>query len=362
MNICYIVYQVTNIENNKIYVGVHKTKDPNVFDGYIGGGMYINSPSSYAKPNSPYQYAVKKYGPNKFKRTTLKIFNNYKEAYDLESEIVNKEFIKRNDTYNAQLGGFSGGFRINTVYQFNNLGEFVKKWDTIMEASEFYGVSHSAIFNAVKFKNSSCGFYWAYDESIDVKKFSKMNTGTVCYAYDSETGKYLGKYESVPQAAEETQCRKQDIQRALKGGYKVNNYYFSTKLMEEYSGKQKISIKNKVIYVYNLDGEFIFEVKNTQELKSYLNITTTNPITVALRTGRPYKQWQFSLEKVEKMSKIINKRNISKKIGRFSIDGELLETYDSITAAVNIYGTGVQKVLKGQQSHCKGFLFEFITD
>lgn len=30
----YIVYLTTNIVNNKIYVGVHGTKDPTVFDGY----------------------------------------------------------------------------------------------------------------------------------------------------------------------------------------------------------------------------------------------------------------------------------------------------------------------------------------
>ena len=93
MNKCYIVYQVTNIVNNKIYIGVHKTKNPDIFDGYIGGGMYVNNPSSYAKPNSPYQYAMKKYGPSKFKRTVLKVFETAEEAYNLEAEIVNPSFF-----------------------------------------------------------------------------------------------------------------------------------------------------------------------------------------------------------------------------------------------------------------------------
>lgn len=34
----WIVYCTTCIVNNKIYIGVHKTKTPDVFDGYIGGG------------------------------------------------------------------------------------------------------------------------------------------------------------------------------------------------------------------------------------------------------------------------------------------------------------------------------------
>lgn len=358
----YIVYQVTNVINNKIYIGVHQTKNPDIFDGYIGGGIRVNSPSSYAKPNSPYQYAVKKYGPKNFKRTVLKIFDNYIDAYNMEAEIVDKDFIKREDTYNAQLGGFSGGFRINITYQFNSDGDLIKEWDTVMEASEFYGKSHTSILNAIKFKQASCGFYWSYDKKINIEEYSKMNKGTVCYVYSSDTGKYIDRYDSVPEASKNTGCRKQDIQRALRGGYRVNNYYFSTKLMEEFQKAPRISIKNKSVYVYNLDGDFIFESKTVSELKEYLNIKTVNPVTVSLRTNRPYKTWQFSLEKVNSMPKVINNKNISKKVGRFSMDKNLLEIFDSITAAVNIYGTGVQRVLKGQQSHCKGFIFEFITD
>jgi len=43
----YIVYLTKNKKSKvngeyKIYIGVHKTKDPNIFDGYIGCGIYIN--------------------------------------------------------------------------------------------------------------------------------------------------------------------------------------------------------------------------------------------------------------------------------------------------------------------------------
>ena len=55
----YIVYQTTNLSNNKIYIGQHKTKDPNIFDQYLGCGIKVNMPSSYENPCSPLQYAVK---------------------------------------------------------------------------------------------------------------------------------------------------------------------------------------------------------------------------------------------------------------------------------------------------------------
>lgn len=37
----YIVYLTTNLINRKIYVGVHKTENPDIFDGYLGNGLTI---------------------------------------------------------------------------------------------------------------------------------------------------------------------------------------------------------------------------------------------------------------------------------------------------------------------------------
>ena len=62
-------------------------------------------------------------------------------------------------------------------------------------------------------------------------------------------------------------------------------------MLEEYNGKPKVSIKNKTIYVYNLEGEFLTELKNREEIKKYFNIKTTNPITLALRKKSNYKTY-----------------------------------------------------------------------
>ena len=96
----YIVYQTINLVNNNIYIGVHGCEDPDVFDGYIGCGVVITNPSSYNKPQTTFQYAVKKYGTSNFRRTVLNIFDTSEEAYALEKQIVNKAFIKRKDVYN----------------------------------------------------------------------------------------------------------------------------------------------------------------------------------------------------------------------------------------------------------------------
>ena len=62
----YLVYLTHCISNNKIYVGVHETVDPNVFDGYLGNGVYTTRPASYKKSTTPFKAAVNKYGINIF--------------------------------------------------------------------------------------------------------------------------------------------------------------------------------------------------------------------------------------------------------------------------------------------------------
>lgn len=72
----YIVYLTTNKINNKIYIGVHETEDPDIFDGYIGCGAYLNKPSSYNKGKTHLHNAILKYGTSAFHRHTLKVLIN----------------------------------------------------------------------------------------------------------------------------------------------------------------------------------------------------------------------------------------------------------------------------------------------
>ena len=90
----YYLYEVKNLLDNKIYVGVHQTK--HLDDGYMGSGKVIRS-------------AIHKHGIENFTKVILEFFDTSEAMYAKEAEIVTLEFLKRPDVYNICCGG-SGGW------------------------------------------------------------------------------------------------------------------------------------------------------------------------------------------------------------------------------------------------------------
>jgi hypothetical protein len=95
----YIIYKITNTINRKIYIGKHQTKDLN--DGYMGSGKHL-------------KHSIDKYGIDNFKKEVLFIFENENDMNAKEAEIVNGEFVLREDTYNICVGGQGGFSYINS--------------------------------------------------------------------------------------------------------------------------------------------------------------------------------------------------------------------------------------------------------
>ncbi len=91
----YYVYQITNLLNNKIYVGKHKSAKHPDANGYYGSGKQIKS-------------AIEKYGIENFKKEVLHYCSSLDEMANKELSIVTEDFVKRKDTYNMHKGGPGG--------------------------------------------------------------------------------------------------------------------------------------------------------------------------------------------------------------------------------------------------------------
>lgn len=107
----YTIYKVTNLINEKVYIGKHKTT--NLDDNYLGSGTLILR-------------AIRKYGEENFRKEILYIFDNEKDMNDCEKSLVDNNFINSDNTYNLTCGGH-GSWEFINKNGLNNINNNSRK-------------------------------------------------------------------------------------------------------------------------------------------------------------------------------------------------------------------------------------------
>ena len=360
-----IVYLTVNTKNHKVYVGVHKTSSPDKFDGYLGCGISRRRPSCLLNPKTPFQYAVKKYGFDAFRRVIIKVCDTYEEALKIESIIVDEKFVNSKFTYNIALGGGNPSDCSIPCYKYDLKGNFVNEYNSVKEASEIMNLKFpTSISTAITNKTPSCGFLWSFDkvDKLDISDYyisNYNNKKNIVYLYDLN-GNYVKEYESFNAATKDLGGKVSDLSLAIKSKYKFRGqYYASLEKLDSFPiPVLKRHGKNDPIYQYEINGTFIKEWKNVKTVKEYFN---TTKITDSLISGRTHQGFQWSYTKMDRLPDLSNKGGRARKVGRYDDDGNLLEVFNTMTECQKQYGN-VGKVLKGVVEKCKGFRFKYLEE
>lgn len=323
----YIVYKTTNLVNYYIYIGVHKTYNPDVFDGYIGNGVYINQPETYKYSKTKFQTAVNEFGVKNFRRETLAIFDTPEEASFLEEQLVNFEFLKRSDVYNMILGGYHSD--TVAVYQYDLNGNYIKKFDSYQDAATEINKTVSGIYNSILY-NCKCGeFYWA-KEKVDVLDISNYNKVIPIKVYRYlGTGEFDKEFDSISSAAKDSSLTTMQISKSAKLGYKAGNYYFSFIKSDGYDKAKSLYLSVRPVYKYDSSGKFLKEYSNQIEAEREnkgSNITSAINHKSICKNG-----FLWALEKLPVFCKT---NSAKKKVGMFNLNGQLLKEWDSVKSCI----------------------------
>lgn len=163
----YLIYQIRNKLNGMIYIGKHTTKRKN--DSYMGSGLRI-------------QYAIKKYGIENFEKTILFECASAEEMNAKEAEIVNEDFIARDDVYNIKLGGDGGWDHFNwknvPVEKQELRRQKISQKLTNTKFSDERKLKHSiGHINAYKKDPTKCGMFGKVHSVESKEKMSKAHSG-----------------------------------------------------------------------------------------------------------------------------------------------------------------------------------------
>lgn len=344
----YIVYLTTNLKSkinnlNKIYIGVHQTENPGVFDGYIGCGVYVNQPSTYMYPKTPFQYAVKKYGVENFRRTILYIFDNEIDAYKKEEELVDIEFIRLSHTYNACLGGMHYNM-YKPLYQFDLNGTLKKKWDFSKEAYDFYSLPIEKFEYAIHDKHPLVDSLWSTSDTINISEYSTKPWGEpkVTHLYNKD-GKWLREFISRKECGEYIGAKEEIICKAIKQQSLVlKNYYVSDSLVDEFIPKARKQYSKSLIYVYNELSELVGQGIG-KEIMPIINDYSWSSIQDSFRyKGGWHNTYFLSLESVNKVPERVLGSRI--KVDIYDKFGNFIETLNMVKEVREKYKVPASKI------------------
>ena len=200
-----IIYKTTNLSNGKIYIGQHKCNTVD-FDGYFGSGVVFTK-------------ALKKYGPENFKREVLSVVDSPFQA-DIEEKYYIEIFTNafgRNNMYNISEGGQGGDLtKFWTPEYISKQSEISSKgWNDERKekASKRMKELNNHLDRAVislKLRGRKTSL-----EIKEKQSLSHMGKGTkriICL----ETGEI---YESIKEACEKLGVYQSGISNVLRGKY-----------------------------------------------------------------------------------------------------------------------------------------------
>lgn len=357
----YIVYLTTNKINGHIYIGVHKTKNPDEFDHYLGEGAFDNKPSSYNKAKCHFHQALMKYGVSNFYRQTLKVFDNLQDALIMEEDIVTEEFVKRTNTYNMTIGGGVPPIHNKIIYEFDLNGNLIKKWDSIKSINEMYNCNDARIRMCINDKRSFNNSYWSFEDSINVDDYRLSSRGYI-FQYD-KFGNLINSFENATIASLKLDIDRKTITNAIFNRTVCHGYYFLRAnedinlLLNEKSSKKLTNITP--IYRYNLNGIFEKEYKSISEATKDVGGSHGNIIR-AIKNNRTCVGYRWSYIKSDVIKSYSSKDLKPVKIAQYDLDHNLIKIWDSVKECKKEFPC-CQRVCRKERRSTNGYIFEYIS-
>lgn len=227
-----IIYKVTNIKNNKIYIGqTTKTLEERIYYHYYRADHSLNITHTH------FINAIRKYGKENFKWEQIDIADTREELDNKEIYWI-KYYNSVENGYNIQDGGnkydtdkFSlacGGcpffaYRVNGEY----LGEFINR----TTFGKKFGIADTHVGDLLNNKYNSCNGIIAIkkedftEESLQQKLKNAKQSFRPFIAINMKTLTEYGPFTSIKECREQLKLKNNHIGEVLKGQRKSQEGY-----------------------------------------------------------------------------------------------------------------------------------------
>ena len=303
----------------------------------------------------------------------MKTSHNFYFSYKYLGEFLPQEIYKWINTNDWNV----------PVAQYDLSGNFLRKFDTIVDAKKFLGLKNG---ETLEFKNkTSRGYIWrrldktnpTYPLKLPDKEIEYAITseqGQICFQYDLN-GKFIRSYKSVTEATEilngwnggiAAACRKEYFQSLnYIWRYEQDGYIYGKDLPE--SEIKYVHGLSKPVYQYDLNGILLHRYDSVTEAANKYGIATTNiskACNKEIKTTTGYI-WRYdNVIFTEDELKDINSNKKKRKVSQYTMSGEFVNTYPSLAEAYRQTGvkdTTIRECCIGNYKHAGGYKWEYIT-
>lgn len=349
----YIVYKTTCQVNGKCYIGKHQTENPDIFDGYLGNSIWVNRTDRLKNPEFPFHFAVKKYGIENFKRETLFVFDTAEEAFTKEAELVNEDFIKKDDNYNVVLGGKGGKQLPKPVYQFDFQGNLINEYHYgMIQASKIVGISWTCIQDAINRKHQSANYLWSYSNSINIDEYILPR---LYYIYSS-SGEFIKECKSSKECVEYINCSLTNLYKATNSNNTINGYFITTTRLDKI--RVIVTPLTGSLNQYTADGHYITSYATVKEAKEKLNLKLSN-ISQAIRNNKICCGFRWTRgDNPPDTIQVLSMYHPKKTVQVFDLNGNLIEEFSSARQCEKKY-PGFRSVIYGRAKTSHNCIFKY---
>lgn len=302
----YYVYCITNIINQKKYVGITTGTIEKRWKQHLNTAFNLNSEDSKAI----FKKAIRKYGKNSWRIEQIDTADNVKTLK--EKEIF---WIKKLNTYAFDKDG------------------------------------------------------WGYNSTRGGDLVSEQFRVPVCIC-DIISGKVLYSCASKKEAELITKARIEKIEQPnmSSGGYCILYQSSIINLTEEQIKNKIHSLYPNLVYQLDLKGNIIQLYRNTAEASKTIKCSQGN-LTMACEGKRRLcygYQWAYQCNLQEKINKPVKDINITKiSVVQYSLSGEKIKVWDSIKQVADQCGyadSHISQCCKGTRKSSNGFQWRYAED
>ena len=118
-----------------------------------------------------------------------------------------------------------------TIYQYNNDGIFIKEWNSLKDAADFYDRLSTLFSRAVNKKRKLEGYYWSKEKVDKFKPYINKTRIFKIYQYDKE-GVFVKEWNSLKEATNHFIRPGNSFSTAISKGRQFEGYYWSKEKKE----------------------------------------------------------------------------------------------------------------------------------